>query len=204
MTRRAVVRDADGCLITPDLVLEAYSQGCFPMADGRNGRLRWYRPQSRAIITWDRWKVPKSLDKVARNRRPYRLTIDVACAQVIAACAVRESTWISPDIESLYGDLHRQGHVHSVEAWDASGALVGGCYGLALGGVFCGESMFHTADDASKLCVLHLAERLQANGFAVLDCQQQTAHMERFGAYEVDEADYARLMAEHADPRPFP
>lgn len=203
MTRRAV-RDADGCLITPELVVEAYRQGCFPMADGRNGRLRWYRPQRRAIITWDRWKVPKSLDKVARNRRPYRLAIDTACAEVIAACAKRDSTWISPDIEQLYGELHRQGHVHSVEAWDAAGTLVGGCYGLALGGVFCGESMFHTADDASKLCVLHLAERLRANGFAVLDCQQQTAHMERFGAYEVDEREYARLLAEHAAPRPFP
>jgi leucyl/phenylalanyl-tRNA--protein transferase len=199
-----VVRDADGCLITPEVVLEAYRQGCFPMADARRGRLRWYRPGSRAIITWDRWTVPRSLAKVARNRRPFTHTIDRAFPQVIAACAERDSTWISGDIETLYAALHRQGHAHSVEAWDAQGALVGGCYGLVLGGIFCGESMFHTATDAAKLCVMHLVERLQACGFAVLDCQQQTPHMQRFGAYEVDETVYARLLVEHAAPRRFP
>ena len=199
-----MVRDADGCVITPELVLEAYRQGCFPMADERRGRLRWYRPNRRAIITWDRWTVPRSLAKVARNRRPYTLTIDRAFARVIAACAERESTWISGDIETLYTALHVQGHAHSVEAWDAQGALVGGCYGLVLGGVFCGESMFHTATDAAKLCVMFLVERLQVNGFAVLDCQQQTPHMERFGAYEVDEEVYAHLLAEHAATCRFP
>ena len=198
------VIDADGFVITPEVVLAAYRQGCFPMADARNGRLRWYRPQVRAIITWDTWQVPKSLDKVARNRRPYGITIDRAFPKVISACASRESTWISSDIEALYTALHRQGHAHSVEAWDAGGDLVGGCYGLVLGGIFCGESMFHRAPDASKLCVMALVERLQANGFAVLDCQQQTPHMERFGAYEIDEKSYQRLLAEHHAPRPFP
>jgi leucyl/phenylalanyl-tRNA--protein transferase len=198
------VIDADGFPITPEVVLAAYRQGCFPMADSRGGRLRWYRPQSRAVITWDRWRVPKSLSKVARNRRPYHITIDRAFERVIAACAERESTWISRDVEQLYTAMHTCGHAHSVEAWDSSGDLVGGCYGLALGGIYCGESMFHRAPDAAKLCVMFLVERLQANGFAVLDCQQQTPHMERFGAYEIDEDAYAELLAEHHAPRPFP
>ena len=198
------VRDADGYLVTPDLVLEAYGQGCFPMADDRNGRLRWYRPRQRAIITWDRWTVPRSLAKVARNRMPYRLTINADFSAVIAACALRATTWISTDIERLYGALHERGHAHSVEAWSPDGALVGGLYGLAIGGCFCGESMFHTAPDAAKLCVMHLVERLRANGFTVLDCQQQTPHMQRFGAYEIDEGSYARLLMTCRDRRPFP
>lgn len=194
MSRARVVRDADGQAVTPALVLAAYAQGCFPMADHRHGRLRWYRPQRRAIITWDRWRIPRSLAKVMR-REPCRLTVDQACAEVIATCAQRESTWISPDIEALYGELHRLGHVHSVEAWNAAGTLVGGCYGLALGGCFSGESMFHRADDAAKLCVVHLVAHLRRCGFALLDCQQTSPHMGRFGAYEVGAEAYAELLA---------
>ena len=196
------VRDADGTVITPGLVLQAYWQGCFPMADDRNGRLRWYRPTMRAIITWDRYKVPRSLAKVAR-RKPYALTIDRAFASVVAACAKLATTWISEDIESLYIQLHQLGHAHSVEAWDGSGRLVGGLYGIALGSCFCGESMFHLADDAAKICVMHLVEQLQSRGFTLLDCQQQTPHMERFGAYEVDERTYAGLLSLCRQERPF-
>jgi leucyl/phenylalanyl-tRNA--protein transferase len=188
------IRDADGNLITPELVIQAYWQGCFPMADHRDGRLRWYRPSHRAIITWDSWKVPRSLEKVAR-KEPYRLSIDRDFDAVVAACSERASTWISPDIEQLYGALHRLGHAHSVEAWSADGLMVGGLYGIALGACFCGESMFHRADDAAKLCVMHLVARLQARGFTVLDCQQQTPHMQRFGAFEIGERDYAALLA---------
>ena len=196
------VIDADGFLVTPQLVLEAYRQRCFPMADDRSGRLRWYRPVKRAVITWDRWKVPDSLAK-RMKRQPYRITYDQAFAEVVAACAHRETTWISGDIERLYVELHRRGHAHSVEAWDADGALVGGLYGLTLGGCFCGESMFHRADDAAKLCVMHLVERLQARGFKLLDCQQQSPHMRRFGAYEVTDAQYARMLREAEGDREF-
>jgi leucyl/phenylalanyl-tRNA--protein transferase len=191
------VHDGDGYRITPEVVLEAYRHGLFPMADDRDGSFHWYRPHQRSVITWDRYTVPRSLDKVARNRRPYELTIDRACPQVIAACAeARDETWICRDIEALYVALHHQGHVHSVEAW-REGELVGGLYGVALGGCFCGESMFHRATDASKLCVVHLVEHLKAAGFTLLDCQQQTPHMERFGAYEVDIGTYRELL-EHA------
>lgn len=194
--------DAEGYEITPELVLHAYGQRCFPMADERGGVVNWYRPARRAIITWDRWKVPDSLRKVMKQQ-PYRITVDTAFASVIEACAERTSTWISHDIEALYSELHRRGHAHSLEAWNAAGELVGGLYGLAIGGCFCGESMFHRADNAAKICVVILADILQTNGFAILDCQQQTPHMERFGAYEVSDDDYASLFAACSAARPF-
>jgi leucyl/phenylalanyl-tRNA---protein transferase len=197
------VLDADGYPVSPDLVIEAYWQRCFPMADHRQGRLRWYRPHARAVITWDRWKVPESLVKVMR-KEPFRFTIDTAFQRVIAACAERKSTWISRDIEALYGELNRRGIAHSVEAWDAAGELVGGLYGIRLGSCFCGESMFHRASDAAKACVVHLVTRLRANGFRMLDCQQQTPHMSRFGSYEVDDEQYARMLEQCREDAPFP
>lgn len=191
---QVVVRDVDGHPITPDTVLTAYRQRCFPMAESRGGPIAWYRPQLRAVITWDRFAVPRSLAKVLR-KEPYRITVDRCFPQIIAACSERDSTWISHDVEALYVELHRQGHAHSVEAWSPAGDLVGGLYGLAIGGCFCGESMFHRAPDASKACVVHLVARLRERGFAMLDCQQQTPHMERFGAYEVQDRVYARMLA---------
>lgn len=189
-----VVLDQDGHPVTPETVLVAYRQRCFPMADSRAGRIAWYRPGRRAVITWDRWQVPRSLAKVLR-REPYRLTVDRAFPAVVEACADRASTWISHDVQALYTELHRQGHAHSVEAWDADGGLVGGLYGLVIGGCFCGESMFHRAPDASKACVVHLVGLIRPAGFALIDCQQQTPHMERFGAREIDDRAYARLLA---------
>jgi leucyl/phenylalanyl-tRNA--protein transferase len=200
---KVIVLDADGYPVTPELVLEAYWQRCFPMADHRNGRLRWFRPATRAIITWDRWKVPDSLERRMR-KQPYRITIDTAFATVVAACAERQSTWICGDIERLYIELHRRGIAHSLEAWDADGALVGGLYGLTLGSCFCGESMFHRADDAAKLCVVTLVGRLRANGFAMLDCQQQTPHMARFGAYELADDEYAAKLELCREEKAFP
>ena len=189
-----VVRDADGNQVSPEVLLNAYWQRCFPMADTRRGKFRWYRPETRAVITWDRWKVPESLVKVMRNKRPYRITFDQDFPAVINACATRDETWISLGIEKLYTALHYAGFAHSVEAWSAEGELVGGLYGVALGACFCGESMFHRAPDASKICVVTLVERLQKNGFQLMDCQQQTPHMGRFGAHEIPDADYAKLL----------
>jgi leucyl/phenylalanyl-tRNA--protein transferase len=203
MKAMAGVRDADGYLITPEVIVQAYWQGCFPMAENRDAPLRWYRPSHRAIITWDRWKIPRSLEKVAR-KAPYQLSIDRSFATVVSECAARSTTWISPDIEQLYTELHRLGQAHSVEAWDGTGALVGGLYGIVLGSCFCGESMFHRADDAAKICVMHLVARLQQCGFTLLDCQQQTPHMQRFGAYEVSERDYAQLLSGCRQDRSFP
>lgn len=193
------VFDRHGYPVNADTVLVAYRERCFPMCDDRDGALGWFRPDERAVISWDRFKVPRSLAKTARQQ-PYRLTIDRAFAAVIAACADRDETWIGRDIEQLYLELHGRGIAHSIEAW-RDDDLVGGLYGLAIGGVFCGESMFHRADNAAKLCVLHLVEHLQARGFVLLDCQQQTPHMQRFGAYEISDAEYATILTEAADSR---
>ena len=189
------VLDADGNAITPDVVLAAYAQGLFPMADGREGGFRLYLPRERAVITWDRFSVPRSLAKV-RRREPYRLTRDRAFAAVITACADREDTWIGRGIEGLYLELHARGHAHSFEAWEGD-ELVGGLYGLAVGRCFSGESMFHRRDDAAKLCVCELVDWLRAEGFALLDCQQQSPHMERFGAYVISAEEYSRLLAQY-------
>jgi leucyl/phenylalanyl-tRNA--protein transferase len=197
-----VILDADGYPVTPELVLSAYWQRCFPMADDRQSRLRWYRPATRAIITWERWKIPESLAKVMR-KEPFRVTIDHAFPAVISSCAQRASTWISRDVERLYLELHRRGDAHSVEAWQGED-LVGGLYGISLGGCFCGESMFHTASDAAKICVVRLVERLVAKGFQMLDCQQQTPHMARFGAFEVTDHEYEERLERCRAECPFP
>src|SRR5687768_13328609 len=136
------IEDADGYPVTAEMILGAYRHRCFPMAEHRRGKLRWYRPATRAVITWDRFRIPDSLAKRMR-RPPYAISVDGDFAAVINACAQRSSTWISGDIERLYCELHRLGHAHSLEARDADGELVGGLYGLAIGGCFCGESMFH-------------------------------------------------------------
>jgi len=138
------------------------------------------------------------------KHQPYRISTDSAFAQVIAACAERTTTWISHDIEKLYIELHRRGHAHSLEAWNEQDQLVGGLYGLAIGGCFCGESMFHRADDAAKICVVTLVEKLRARGFRLLDCQQQTPHMERFGAYEVSDGEYSALLQKCRSPCDWP
>jgi leucyl/phenylalanyl-tRNA--protein transferase len=186
------IRDMDGNAVTPAMLLTAYRHGLFPMADHREGRFTWYLPITRAIITWDRYRIPRSLAK-RRRQAPYRLTRDADFAAVIASCADRSETWISRDIEELYRELHRQGSAHSFEAWDGD-ELVGGLYGLAIGRCFSGESMFHRRPDAAKLCVCELVDWLRAEGYQLLDCQQQSPHLQRFGAYEVSAADYAKLL----------
>lgn len=202
MTRPQLVMDGDGRPVTPEVVIEAYQSRCFPMADDRDGSFHWYRPDTRAVITWDRWHIPRSLRKLQRQQ-PYRLTVNTAFERVVQACADRAKTWICRDIETLYLSLHDRRLAHSVEAWDDDQQLVGGLYGLAIGGCFCGESMFHIATNASKLCVTHLVARLQDRGFSMLDCQQQTPHMARFGAVEISDEDYAQMLAECESPCAF-
>ncbi|MFW5698548.1 MAG: leucyl/phenylalanyl-tRNA--protein transferase [Planctomycetota bacterium] len=187
------ILDADGVPITWREVLQAYAERCFPMAETRSGALRWYRPRERAVITWSRWRVPKSLRKLLRHE-PFRITRNAAFPAVIAGCAARGDTWISHDVERLYCDLHRRGWAHSVEAWQGE-TLVGGLYGLSLGAAFCGESMFHRVSDASKACLVDLVEHLRACDFAFLDIQQDSEHLRRFGSAPVDDAAYAAMLA---------
>ncbi|MFC3071948.1 leucyl/phenylalanyl-tRNA--protein transferase [Shinella pollutisoli] len=184
--------------ITPELLLRAYSIGLFPMADSADDpELFWVEPDMRGIIPLDTFHVPRSLAKTIR-RKPFDIRFDTAFDTVIAACAEpapgRPTTWINGKIRALYSTLHRMGHAHSVEAW-AGDELVGGLYGVSLGAAFFGESMFSRRTDASKICLVHLVERLKANGFRLLDTQFTTEHLKTFGAIDVPKADYEDMLA---------
>jgi len=188
--------------VTPELVLRAYRAGLFPMAETRRGnRLYWLDPEKRGVLPLDRFHLPRRLLRTVRSG-PYTVTADQDFPAVIAACATsapgREDTWINPDIERLFSALHRQGHAHSVEC-RLNGALVGGLYGVSLGGAFFGESMFSRARDASKVALVHLVARLRAGGYQLLDTQFTTSHLEQFGTEEVPRDDYKRLLAAAVD-----
>jgi leucyl/phenylalanyl-tRNA--protein transferase len=179
--------------LTAELVLRAYAQGLFPMARDRRGPIEWFRPDPRAVFDPRRVHFSRSLRRTVR-RGVFEVRVNADFAAVIAACAAREETWISPDIEQVYGELHALGYAHSVEAY-REGALVGGLYGVALGGAFMGESMFHHATDASKVCFAHLVERLCGRGFIILDTQFMTEHLASFGAYYLSARQYDAVLA---------
>jgi leucyl/phenylalanyl-tRNA--protein transferase len=179
--------------LTPDLVLAAYCQGLFPMARSRRGPIEWFRPDPRAIFDPQRVHLSRRLQRTVRSGR-FDVRINADFPAIIAACAARDETWISPEVERVYADLQARGFAHSVEAYQ-DGALVGGLYGVAIGGAFMGESMFHYATDASKVCFAHLVERLRERGFVVLDTQFMTDHLASLGAYYVSAAEYDRLLA---------
>lgn len=185
--------------ITPQLLLKAYSIGLFPMAeDASDPTVFWVEPESRGVIPLDAFHVPRSLAKLVRQGK-FDITVNQAFPAVIRACAEpargREKTWINRTILDLYGQLHRMGHAHSVEAWEGAD-LVGGLYGVSLGRAFFGESMFSRKPDASKVCLVHLVERLRERGFVLLDTQFTTGHLMRFGAIDVPRADYEAMLAE--------
>jgi len=188
--------------ITPDIVLRAYSIGLFPMAEASDDPLLfWVDPQQRGILPLDEFHIAKSLRKTLR-RQIFDVRCDTAFLQVMEACAApapgRESTWINQEIMNLYQDLFRQGYCHSIECWQGSD-LVGGLYGLALGGVFFGESMFSRQRDASKIALCYLVAHLRAGGFTLLDTQFLTEHLGRFGAREIARDDYKKLLAHALD-----
>ncbi|MEO1701885.1 MAG: leucyl/phenylalanyl-tRNA--protein transferase [Pseudomonadota bacterium] len=186
--------------ITPQVLLKAYSIGLFPMAESADDQtVFWVEPEIRGIIPLDDFHVPRSLAKTLR-REPYHITVNYAFPRVLDACADpapgREETWINPLIRKLSVQLYELGHAHSVEAWDENGELVGGLYGVSLGRAFFGESMFSRATDASKICLVHLVERLRERGFTLLDTQFTTDHLERFGAIGIPRAQYEVLLQE--------
>ena len=158
----------------------------------------WVRPETRGIIPLDGFHIPKSLAKVLRQQR-FEIRFDYDFAAVIDGCAEaskdRESTWINQPIREAYAELFARRHCHTVEAW-RDGRLVGGLYGVSLGRVFFGESMFSRETDASKVCLVHLVERLRARDFALLDTQFTTDHLKRFGAIDVPRAKYERMLEE--------
>ena len=188
-----------------DLLLKAYASGIFPMADSRDDpETFWVEPQNRAIMPLEGFHCSRSLHKTIKADR-FHVTADTAFAEVIATCAEtskgREETWINDDIEMAFNDLHEQGFAHSVECWrsDDDGGdakLVGGLYGIAIGGVFCGESMFSRERDASKVALAWLVARLKVGGFSLLDCQFITDHLASMGAVEISQKEYLEQLRE--------
>ncbi len=178
-------------------LLACYRRGVFPMADSRDDpNLFLVDPDMRGILPLDAFHIPRRLKRTV-IQEPYRVTADTAFTRVMEFCAEegagRESTWINSAILNLYSALHREGHAHSIECWDGD-QLVGGLYGVAIGGAFFGESMFSRATDASKIALVHLAARLIAGGYTLLDAQFHNPHLEQFGLIEIPRADFkARL-----------
>lgn len=183
--------------ITPELLLRAYSIGLFPMADAADDpEIFWVEPEMRGILPLDAFHISKSLAKAVR-KKPFDIRFDTAFDAVVEKCAEeaedRPSTWINDTIKELYGALHKLGHAHSVEAWEGD-ALVGGLYGVSLGSAFFGESMFSRLTNASKICLVHLVERLKMRGFTLLDTQFTTEHLKTFGAIDVPKTEYGVLL----------
>ncbi len=181
----------------PRLLVAAYAQGIFPMAYD-TGEIVWFSPDPRAIFELDAFHASRSLRRTYRQGK-FQLTVDRDFPGVIDGCADRpEGTWISREIRAAYLRLHKLGVAHSIEAWRED-RLAGGVYGVALGGAFCGESMFHRVRDASKVCLLYLVDRLRACGFTLFDVQFSTPHLERLGCKEISRAEYLRRLDEALD-----
>lgn len=185
--------------LTPEIVLEAYTAGLFPMAENhKDQELFWVDPTWRGILPLDDFHVPRSLKKKIRNN-PFEMRYDHNFEAVIRACAKsttdRRETWINSEIIGLYTELFYMGYVHSVECW-SGGNLVGGLYGLSMRGVFFGESMFSREQDASKLALVHLVARLKFGRFVLLDTQFVTEHLKQFGALEIPREKYHKLLEE--------
>ncbi len=183
---------AVGGELDPATVLDGYRRGLFPMHI--DGMLGWWSPARRGVILPDRLRMARSL---RRSLRRFRVSFDAAFDEVVEACAdpSRPHGWIGPEIQLAYRELHRLGWAHSVETWDSSGGLVGGLYGIAIGGLFAGESMFHRATDASKVALVGLANHMIRCGMELIDVQWVTDHLESLGAIEITRSEYLDRLA---------
>ncbi|MGB0671365.1 MAG: leucyl/phenylalanyl-tRNA--protein transferase [Rhodospirillales bacterium] len=183
--------------LSPELLLRAYASGIFPMAENRDDPdVFWVDPRERGVLPLDGFHIPRSLRKTLKKNR-FTLTCNRAFDAVIEGCAEsaegRSETWINAQIVRAYCRLHALGFAHSVETWE-DGRLVGGLYGVAIGGAFCGESMFSRATDASKVALVQLVARLRLGGYVLLDTQFITDHLKRFGAIEIPSRDYLQRL----------
>ncbi len=186
-------------IIPPEVLLEAYAAGVFPMAE--DGEILWFSPEQRGLIPLDdRFHIPHGLAR-SLKRKPFEIRWDTAFREVMLGCAARDETWIDDVILESYCALHRAGHAHSVECWDADG-LQGGLYGIALPGVFFGESMFSRKTDASKIALVALVERLRENQFSLLDTQWLTEHLQQFGGYELPRDEYLAALQQALGQKP--
>ncbi|MGI9016904.1 MAG: leucyl/phenylalanyl-tRNA--protein transferase [Euzebya sp.] len=185
---------AVGADFRPSTLIEAYSKGIFPWPDGDQG-VYWWSPDPRAVFPVGTVKRSRSLTQRIRNGG-FSITTDQAFHSVIEACADRpgEGTWITPSMRKAYEVLHREGHAHSVEVW-REGRLVGGLYGITVGAVFTGESMFHLERDTSKVALVALDDHLLERGFHLIDAQLHTDHLQRMGAIMIPRSDYLDALA---------
>ncbi len=180
-------------MIAPELLLDGYRRGIFPMAMER-GEIAWFSPDPRAVIPIEEFHVPHGLARALR-KKTFDVRFDHAFKQTMEACAARSETWINAEIVESYCSLHALGHAHSVEAWRGD-ELAGGLYGVALAGAFFGESMFHTQTDASKVALHALVQRLREQGFTLLDTQWLTPHLAQFGTCEIPRREYLLRLRE--------
>jgi len=188
-------------MIDSELLLQGYRLGVFPMAM-EDDSIAWFSPDPRAIISLEDFHVPHALRRVARKKL-FEIKIDSRFGEVIRACAKRKDTWINHEIVESFERLHELGHAHSIETW-SNNKLAGGLYGVAIGGAFFGESMFHRVTDASKIALVALVEHLRARKFALLDTQWTTPHLEQFGAIEISRDHYLKLLGRAIElPREF-
>ena len=174
-------------------VVDGYSQGYFLMSEGDGEPIEWYYTNSRTLIPLDHhFRYPKSLQRVINQSR-FEVRINSAFEQVVAGCADRETTWISTELRSLYNSLHAAGWAYSFETWQDN-QLAGGILGIAIRGVFIGESMFFKIPDGSKVAMVKLVDHLRSQGYSLFDAQLMNPHLERFGAFEIDDDRYQKLL----------
>jgi leucyl/phenylalanyl-tRNA--protein transferase len=200
------LRDPNGLLaaggdLSPKRLLEAYRHGIFPWYSG-DEPLLWWSPDPRMVLYCDELKVSRSLGKNLRNKG-YELRIDSAFSQVLQGCSAREKTWLGREMKAAYLALHRAGYAHSFETW-RKGDLVGGLYGVAIGRMFYGESMFSSATDASKVALVHLVSQLKQRGFPLIDCQMNTPLLASLGGRDIPRRAFLRQVAalvNYAEPR---
>lgn len=184
--------------ITPEILLQAYAIGVFPMAESQESEeLYWFDPDPRTIIPLDDFHISRRLERTLRQQK-FQITYDTAFTEVMKKCAEpapdREETWINDNILNLYTQLHRYGYAHSIETWQ-NDTLVGGVYGVSIGGLFAGESMFSRVTDASKVALASLLKHLNQQGFRLFDVQYTTNHLKTFGAIEISKDDYKKRLS---------
>jgi leucyl/phenylalanyl-tRNA--protein transferase len=174
-------------------IIQGYAQGYFLMADDDDENLGWYSSRDRTLIPLDeRFHYPKSLQRILNQER-FSVAVNRDFATVVEGCANRETTWISPELKNIYWQLYQTGWAYSFETWQGD-ELAGGILGIVIGGAFIGESMFYRIPDGSKVAMVKLVERLKQRQFVLFDAQMMNPHLERFGAYEIQDEDYQQLL----------
>ncbi|MEK7819334.1 MAG: leucyl/phenylalanyl-tRNA--protein transferase [Bacteroidota bacterium] len=179
-------------VISPEVLLNAYCEGFFPMADSVNGDINWYQPKKRSVFILKDLKLPRSVNQI-KNKNIFKITFDKSFEKIIRSCAKRDETWISEKIIKTYCEMFELGFGHSVEAWK-NGVIAGGLYGISIGGAFFGESMFSNFSGASKIALASLIKKLKSQDYDFIDAQYMTTHLKMLGAIEISNAEYLNIL----------